>query len=215
MKRFFQAGGVIAGVLLVLFGIGAMAIGFSGRSEVNSDVKREAIVGSPDMTPSAIKQEAAQAGLKNISLPSCNVADEAITTGDEAKCFASYMRIHTLEATGGYTYSQMGRFQALPSAPKSQLAPGGGTNDPKYAVTDPKTHQPVSNGARDLWVTETALNTSFFASRVALFSIVMGFALFLVGIGFLVMTYLGVLSTGRETEEAPAKATTTKPVPAA
>src|ERR1051326_4225068 len=130
MKRVFQAGGVIAGVLLVLFGIGAMAIGFSGRSEVNSDVKREAIVGSPDMTPSAIKQEAAQAGLKNISLPSCNVADEAITTGDEAKCFASYMRIHTLEATGGYTYSQMGRFQALPSAPKSQLAPGGGTNDP-------------------------------------------------------------------------------------
>jgi hypothetical protein len=219
MKKFFQAGGVIAGVLLVLFGIGAMAIGFSGRSEVNSDVKREAIVGSPDMTPSGIKQEAAQAGLKNISLPSCSVANKAITTGDEAKCFASYMRIHTLEATGGYTYSQMGRFQALPNAPKSQLAVGGGTDNSQYAAKDPKTGQPVANGARDLWVTETALttalNTSFFAGRVALFSIVMGFALFLVGIGFLVLTYLGVLSTGRETEKVQAKATTTKPVPAA
>ena len=65
------------------------------------------------MTPSAIKSEAAKAGLTNVDLPTCNVADEAITTGDEAKCFATYMRIHTLEATGGYTYSQMGRYQAL------------------------------------------------------------------------------------------------------
>src|SRR5262249_3227242 len=128
MKRFFQVGGVIAGVVLVLFGAGAIALGVSGRSEVNSDVKREAIVGSPDMTPAAIKAEATQAGLKNIDLPSCNVADEAITTGSEAKCFASYMRIHTLEATGGHTYSQMGRYQALPAAPKSQLAAGGGTD---------------------------------------------------------------------------------------
>ena len=130
------------------------------------------------MTPSAIKSEAAKAGLKNVDLPTCSVAGETIDTGDEAKCFASYMRIHTLEATGGFTYSQMGRFQALTTAPKSELADGGGTDNATYAVTDPKTQQPVANGARDLWVTETALttalNTSFFAERVALFSIVIG-----------------------------------------
>src|ERR1051325_8724257 len=102
MKRFFQMGGVLAGVLLVAFGIGAIATGIAGRSEVRSDVKREAIVGSPHMTASATK-----AGLKNSDLPTCNVADKAITTGPDAKCFASYMRIHTLESTGGLTYAQM------------------------------------------------------------------------------------------------------------
>jgi hypothetical protein len=46
----------------------------------------------------------------------------------------------------------------------------------------------------------TALNTSFFAERVALFSIVMGFALLLSGIGFLVLAYLGVLKV-RQTKQ--------------
>jgi hypothetical protein len=217
MKRFFHVGGVIAGVVLILFGVFTIAIGVLGRSEVNSDVKREAIVGSPDMTPSAIKAEAAQAGLKNIALPSCNVANKSITNGSDAKCFASYMRIHTLEATGGHTYSQMGRYQAATNAPKSQLAAGGGTDNAQYAATDPKTHQPIANAARDLWVTETALttalNTSFFASQVALFSIVMGFALLLTGIGFLVLAYVGALKSrqAKETAEPPAKATTAIP----
>ena len=31
MKKFFQMGGVIAGAFLVLFGIGAIVIGFTGR----------------------------------------------------------------------------------------------------------------------------------------------------------------------------------------
>ena len=58
----------------------------------------------------AIKQEAQKAGLTNISLPTCSVADQKVDTGAEAKCFASYMRIHALEATGGKTYAQMGRY---------------------------------------------------------------------------------------------------------
>ena len=197
MKKFFQMGGVIAGAFLVLFGIGAIVIGFTGRGEVRDNIAREAIVGTPDMTPSAIKGEATKAGLSNVDLPTCNVAGKTIDTGDEAKCFASYMRIHTLEATGGYTYSQMGRYQAQTTAPKSELSEGGGTDNASYAVTDTKTQQPVANGARDLWITETALttalNTSFFAERVAMFSITVGFALLLTGIGFLVLAYLGVL----------------------
>ena len=182
MKKIFEMGGVIAGALLVAFGIGAIVIGFTGRSEVRSNVQREAIVGSPDMTPSAIKSEAAKAGLKNIALPTCSVANEPITTGAESKCFASYMRIHTLESTGGLTYSQMGRFLDKSGKP---------TNDEKVAAVDAKTGQPVENGLRNLWVTETALttalNTSYFAESVATFAVVMGAALLLVGIGFLVM----------------------------
>jgi hypothetical protein len=201
MKKFLHMGGVIAGVLLVAFAIGAIAMGVLGRSEVHKSVALEAIVGSPDMTPSAIKSEVATAGLKNVDLPTCSVANQSINTGAEAKCFASYMRIHTLEATGGLTYSQMGRF-----LDKN----GKQTNDATTAAIDPKTKQPVENLARNIWVTETALttalNTSFFAERVALFSIVVGIALLLTGIGFLVMAYLGLLKSREPVQEVqPAK----------
>ena len=73
------------------------------------------------------------------------------------------------------------------------------TPDPPYGRVerDPKTGQPVENGLRNLWVTETALttalNTSFFAERVAMFSIVMGVAMLFTGIGFLVLTLGGAL----------------------
>jgi hypothetical protein len=49
----------------------------------------------------------------------------------------------------------------------------------------------------NLWVTAigltTALNTAFLAERIALFSIVMGVALLLTGIGFLVLAIGGAL----------------------
>jgi hypothetical protein len=197
MKKVFAYGGVAASVVLIAFGIGSIVVGFNGRDEVRSDVARENIVGSADMTPAAIKAEAQKAGLTNIDVPSKSVADEPINTGDKSKAFAGYMRIHTLEATGGKTYAEMGRYQAQPGTPAKLTDGQGGTNDESSALIDPKTKQPVSNPARNLWVTETALttalNTSFFAERVATFSIVMGFALLVTGIGFLVLTLAGAL----------------------
>ena len=201
MKKAFAYGGVAASVVLVAFGIGSLVVGFMGRSEVQSNIAREHIVGSPDMTPTAIKVEAKKAGLvvSKLDIPGMSVAGKAIDTGDEAKAFAGYMRIHTLEATGGFPYAQMGRFEAKPGTPAKFLAEGGGTDDPTYAVVDPKTQQPAANAARNIWVTETALttalNTSFFAERVALWSVVMGTALLLTGIGFLVLTLGGALGT--------------------
>ena len=62
---------------------------------------------------------------------------------------------------------------AKPDAPKSELAEGGGTDNPEFAVVDPKTKQPVENGARNIWVSETglstALNVSYMASALSLF----------------------------------------------
>ena len=50
----------------------------------------------------------------------------------------------------------------------------------------------MANQARNLWVTSTALstalNTAYFAESVATFAIVMGVALLLSGIGFLILT---------------------------
>jgi hypothetical protein len=214
-RRFFEYGGIAASIILVAFGITAIVLGLSGRSTVHSNLKQEAIVGTPDMTPSAIKAEAKEAKLpSSVSLPSCNVAGETIDTGGEARCFAQYMRIHALEGTGGYAYAQMGRFQALPDAPAAELAKGGGTDNPKYALTDPKTKQPVANGARNVWVTETALatalNTSYMAERLAMFGLVVGIALLLSGIGFGVLTIGGAIRRAA----APGTAASREPVAA-
>jgi hypothetical protein len=195
MKKVFAYGGVAASVVLIAFGIGSLVVGFNGRSEVRDNIARESIVGSDDMTPSAIKEEAQQAGLtvSSLDIPSMAVAGKDIDTGDEAKAFAGYMRIHALESSGGLTYSEMGRYQlaADPSDP-------AGTSDEAAAAKD-DAGNPIANHARDLWVTETALttalNTSFFAERVADWSIIMGVALLLTGIGFLVLTLAGALGT--------------------
>jgi hypothetical protein len=182
-KKLFEYAGVAASVVLIAFGIGAVVAGSSGRSTVRDNLASEQIVGTPDMTPSAIAAEAKAAGLKNVDLPSCSVAGKTVNTGSRARCFASYMRIHALEATGGQVYAQMGHYMGKDGKP---------TDDEKAAAIDPKTHKPVENGARNIWVNETALstalNTGYFAENVALFSIVMGFALILTGIGLLVLT---------------------------
>src|SRR4051795_1215674 len=163
MSKLFQYGGIVASIVLIAFGAGSLITGVNGRAEVRDNLKREQIVGTPDMAKS--------------------VANKQILTGAQAKAFAAGMRKHALEATGGQVYSEMGRYLT---------ADGKATNDEKAAAIDKATGQPVENGARNIWVTETALstalNTSFFAENVATFAIVMGIALLLTGVGFLVLT---------------------------
>lgn len=190
-QRVIRLGGFVSGGVLIAFGIVTIVLAIYGHHTVTTELERQKITGTPDMSPSAIKDEASKAGLENVDLPSCDVAGKPIDNGSRARCFAQYMNIHALEATGGFVYSQMGRFTAKPDAPKSELAEGGGTDNPEFAVVDPKTKQPVENGARNIWVSETglstALNVSYMASALSLFSLVVGIALILAGIGFLVL----------------------------
>src|SRR5919206_1121901 len=101
--------------------------------------------------------------------PDSTIPGQLVDSGSEAQAFAKVMRKHTLEATGGQTYAQMGRYLDKAGKP---------TDDVKAAAVDPKTNKPVENGLRHLWVDETALstalNTSYFAENVALFSVIMG-----------------------------------------
>src|SRR4051794_35235457 len=143
MRKFLEIGGLVAAVVLIGIGIGALAMSINGRNTVKDEISMQQITGTPDMTPAAIKAEAAKAGLKDVVLPTCSVANDAINTGTRARCFAQYMRIHTLEATGGLTYAQL---------PRYMTADGKGTNDPAAAVT--KSGQPLDNPIRNLWVTE-------------------------------------------------------------
>jgi hypothetical protein len=215
MRRALEIGGVIAAAVLIAFGIAAIVMGMDGRSTVNSSLKQEQITGTPDMSPSAIAAEvtAAQtaqnelfaklhkAGVQitasPIETPNCTVADQAVSNGDQARCFAQYMRIHTFGATSGLTFSQMGRYVAAANAPFKATDGLGATSDPKFALLDAKTKQPVANGRRDLWVTytalTTALNSSYMASQMALFGVVVGIALLLSGIGFGILALSGAL----------------------
>ncbi len=178
MKKLYEYGGIAASVILVAFGIGAVVAGFVGRDQVRDELAREQIVGTPDMK---------------------GIAGEKIDTGGEARDFAAGIRSHTLEATGGQTYAEMPRFQGKNGEP---------TSDEKLAAVDPKSGEPVDNPQRNIWITSTALstalNTSYFAESVALFSIVMGVALLLTGIGFGVVTLrlLRQASAGRATATA-------------
>ena len=172
MKKLFAYGGIAASVILVAFGIGAIAIGTTGLNTVRDEIKAQNITATDDAT------ELTGGRLH---------PGQAITTGAEARAFADVMEHHTLHATKGKRYAEMGRF----------LTPKGtDTNDEALAAKGPD-GRPVENGLRNMWVTETALttalNTSFFAERVAYFSIVMGVALLLTGVGFLVLTLGGAL----------------------
>jgi hypothetical protein len=199
MRKALEIGGFIAAAVLIAFGVVAIVMGVNGRNTVNNSLSHEYIVGSSDMTPSAIKAEAKQAGIYSAvtDWPTKSVANQKIDTGDKARAFAGYMRIHALEASGGLTYAQMGRFVAKPGTPAKFTDGHGATSIDKYAAVDPKTKQPVENGVRNVWVTETALttalNTSYMASQLALFGIVVGIALLLTGIGFAILAGAGAL----------------------
>jgi hypothetical protein len=165
-RKLFEYGGIAASCVLICIGAGSVALGAWGFNEVRDNLARENIVGTPDSS----------------------IPGQKVDTGSEARAFAATMRKHTLEATEGRTYAEMGRF----------LDPQGKeTSDEAKAAKDPKTGQPVPNRTRDLWVTETALTTAlnmaFMGERLAIFGIVMGMALLLTGIGFLVLTLGGAL----------------------
>jgi hypothetical protein len=161
MNTFFKYGGLVASIVLIAFGIGSLYTGIDGRDRVQDELAREQIIGTPDST----------------------IPNQLVNTGSEAQAFAATIRKHTLEATGGQTYAQMPRFLD---------EKGQGTNDEQAAAKDPKSGEAVANPARNIWVTstalQTALNTAYFAEGVATFVIVMGIAMLLSGIGFLILT---------------------------
>jgi hypothetical protein len=191
-RRILEWGGLAAGIVLVAFGIGALYMGIDGRETVRDSIKQEQIFFGEADDPAVAKHAEEWAG-------------EQVTTGDQARAFALVMREHTLESSGGLTYAQMGRFQsaANPEDP-------AGTSDTEAAAKD-ESGAPISNSARNLWVTETglttALNMSYMAEQLSIFGIVVGVALLLTGIGLMILA-LAVLG-GRFREQA------TKSVPTA
>jgi hypothetical protein len=195
-RKIWEIGGFLAGAVLIAFGAVAIFLGVNGFTTVRDSIKQEQITFGTADDPAVAKYAEQWAG-------------EQVKTGDQARAFAQVMRTHTLESTEGLTYAQMGRFQsaAKPDDP-------AGTSDEAAAAKD-ESGQPISNGARNIWVTETALttalNTAYMAERLAVFGLVVGVALLLTGIGLVILAF-AVFGRAPERKEAKALMTT---VPAA
>jgi hypothetical protein len=187
-RKAFEYGGYIAGAILIVFGVVAIYMGVDGRSTVRDSLDEERIHFGDAAEDEAVAEHAEQ------------WSEEQVKTGDQARAFALVMRDHALESSGGLTYAQMGRFQsaANPDDP-------AGTNDEAAAAKD-ESGDPIANGPRNTWVTETALSTalnmSFMAEQLALFGVVVGVALLLAGIGFIILAYLAVRAWARDAATA-------------
>ena len=172
MRKVFEIGGIVAGIVLIVFGAAAIYMGVSGRNEVRDAIAEQRITATPDAAE--ITDGKLEPG-------------QAIKTGAQAKAFADIMEFHALESTEGRRYAEMGRF----------LTPSGEeTSDEAEAAKTPE-GRPVENGLRNLWVTQTALSTalnmSYMAEQLALFGIVVGVALLLSGVGFIILAVGGAL----------------------
>jgi hypothetical protein len=189
MRRILEIGGVVAGVVLIAFGIAAIAMGVNARSEVRDAIAEQNITATPDAGE-----------ITNGDLE----PGQAIKTGADAKAFADVMEFHALESTEGKRYAEMGRF----------LTPAGEETSDEAEAAKTADGQPVENGLRNLWVTETALTTalsmSYMAEQLAIFGIVVGVALLLAGVGFIILALGGALRH-REPDEAVAGAPTPAP----
>jgi hypothetical protein len=195
-RKILEYGGYISGALLVVFGIVAIYMGVDGRSTVRDSIKQEQIYFGAADDP-AVATHADQ------------WAEEQVLTGDQARAFALIMHDHALEGSEGLTYAQMGRFVSAenPDDP-------AGTSDEAAALKGDD-GSPVPNAARNTWITatslSTALNMSYMAEQLAYFGIVVGVALLLAGIGFILLAFLAVRRWAEVTE---ASKVTTKVAPA-
>ena len=170
--RLLRIGGYISGGILIVLGLVVIVLGVWGFSFTRDHIEREGITFGPATDP-AVQEHAEQ------------WAGEPVDTGRKALAQAEIMREHTLSGSGGLTYAQLGRYQSAenPSDP-------AGTNDEAAAAKD-ENGEPISNSARDTWVTETALATAldmgFMSEMLSIFSIIVGIALLLTGIGLVIL----------------------------
>jgi hypothetical protein len=193
--RGLRIGGYVSGGLLIFFGVAVIALGVWGFAFTRDHIEREGITFGPIEDPAVAEHAPDWAG-------------EPVDTGRKALAQAEIMREHTLSNTGGLTYAEMGQYQSAenPSDPV-------GTNDPEAAAQD-ENGEPISNSARNIWVTETALATAldmgFMSEMLSIFSIIVGIALLLTGIGLVILAK-AVFGRPRPAGEASSQSVVSQP----
>ncbi|HEX9121884.1 MAG TPA: hypothetical protein VF984_00760 [Actinomycetota bacterium] len=158
MRKAFPIVLVIVGLVFIGAGAYTTMQGFNAKGQV-----REQLVAQHITTP------------EDAEIPNALVDDVAT-----AHAMANIIGVHALEATGGKTYAEMGRFLA---------ADGGDTSDEAAALKDSEGN-PVPNPLRDVAFQASSLQSMLHTSHMA-FNV----ADLVIGIGALIMV-LGIAVGG-------------------
>ena len=156
MKKAFPIALMIFGLLFLASGIYTVSRGYDARKQVRAELLAQKITTTPDA-----------------AIPNVPVQDART-----AKAKADIIDHHAREATGGRTYSEMGRF----------LATNGGDTNDEAAAMKGADGKPVSNPLRNVAFQASALRTSLYTSVMAfnVADLVMGLGLMIAVLGFAV-----------------------------
>jgi hypothetical protein len=156
MKKAFPIALMIFGLVFLAAGAYTVYRGYDARKQVRAELLAQKITTTPDA-----------------SIPNVPVKD-----AKTAKAMADIIDKHAREATGGKTYSEMGRFLAKD---------GTDTSDESLALKDAK-GQPVPNPLRNVAFQASALRTSLYTSVMAfnVADLVMGLGLMIAVLGLAV-----------------------------
>ena len=137
MKKAFPIALMVFGLVFVAAGFYTVTRGFDAKDQV-----REELLAQNITTP------------EDASIPNARV-DDART----AEAMADIIDVHAREATGGLTYSELGRFMTPDGDP-------AGTSNEDEAVIGGD-GRPVANPVRNVAFQASALRTSLFTSTMA------------------------------------------------
>ena len=153
MKKAFPIVLIVFGVVFLAAGGYTITRGFDAKDQVKTELIAQNIT-----TP------------EDASIPNARV-DNPKT----AKSMADIIDVHAREASGGKTYSEMGRYLAVG---------GGDTNDAEAAVKGAD-GKPVANALRNTAFQASALRTSLYTSVMAfnVADLVVGLGLMMLALG--------------------------------
>jgi hypothetical protein len=153
MKKAFPIVLMVFGLVFAGSGIYMVTQGVAAKNQVRAELLAQNITTTPDA-----------------AIPNVRVQDART-----AKAMADIIDHHSREATGGKTYSEMGRFLAKD---------GGDTSDATLALLD-SSGQPVANPLRNVAFQATSLRTSLYTSVMAfkVAELVMGLGLMILILG--------------------------------
>jgi hypothetical protein len=168
MRRLLFLGLALMSVGLMAGGVFALNQSITGRNEAKAKLAGEKIVTTED----------------------AEIPNTPVTDHKTAHAMADVIQKHALEATGGLTYSEMGRYvsKADPSDP-------AGTNDDAEALIDEATGRPVPNPIRNVAFQANALRSALLSSALAfhLAELGMGVGVFLIATGLFGLGFLWLI----------------------
>jgi hypothetical protein len=156
MKKLFPILLVVVGLAFLVGGAYTTLRGFDAKRGV-----REQLLAQNIVTP------------EDAAIPNARVEDAAT-----ADAMADVIGVHALEATGGETYAEMGRFLTTD---------GGDTSDEAEALKD-EAGNPVANPLRNVAFQASTLQTSLHTAHMAfnVADLVIGIGLLIAVLGFAV-----------------------------